>query len=228
MTSISRDRRTHRRPMDNTSELVHMLGQVTGGRGIRVASDGLTRTVISLQLLDSPVELPLLMPGSGSSPPMKSGAISNANIFLCGRRASISGTFFVIPRSHLSSSGQTMGRDVEQRPREYTGQKRRYPLHFNRFIRPRGPGVAVARGDTGGLFQGARHARGSPGTGSTPGTLKLYRFSWSMWHIKDGAAGNSILGRLFCIGFCWPCMRPHLAPLQHARLACRNSVPCRP
>ena len=90
--------------MDNTSELVQMWGQVTGGRGICVTRDGLTRTVISLQLLDSPVELPLLMPGSGSSPPMKSGAISNANIFLCGRRASISGTFFVIPRSHLSSA----------------------------------------------------------------------------------------------------------------------------
>ena len=101
MTSISRDRRTRRRPMDNISELVQMWGQVTGGRGTCVTRDGLTRTVISLQLLDSPVELPLLMPGSGSSPPMKSGAISNANIFLCGRRAPISGTFFVIPRSHL-------------------------------------------------------------------------------------------------------------------------------
>ena len=104
MTSISRDRRTRRRPMDNTSELVQMWGQVAGGGGICVTRDGLTRTVISLQLLDSPVELPLLMPGSGSSPPMKSGAISNANIFLCGRRAPISGTFFVIPRSHLSSA----------------------------------------------------------------------------------------------------------------------------
>ena len=155
MTSISRDRRTRRRPMDNTSELVQMWGQVTGGRGICVTRDGLTRTVISLQLLDSPVELPLLMPGSGSSPPMKSGAISNANIFLCGRRASISGTFFVIPRSHLSSSGQTMGRDVQQQWGEYLGSKRHYCLHTHRCICLRGPGVAVARGDTGGRLQRA-------------------------------------------------------------------------
>ena len=214
--------------MDNTSELVQMWGQVAGGGGICVTRDGLTRTVISLQLLDSPVELPLLMPGSGSSPPMKSGAISNANIFLCGEASSYLGHVFCYSAQSFFISGQTMGRDVEQRPRGYPGQKRRYPLHFNRFIRPRDPGVAVARGNTEGLFQGARHARGPPGTGSTPGTLKLYRFSWSMWHIKDGAAGNSILGRLFCIGFCWPCMRPHLAPLQRARLACRNSAPCRP
>ena len=132
MTSISRDRRTRRRPMDNTSELVQMWGQVAGGGGICVTRDGLTRTVISLQLLDSPVELPLLMPGSGSSPPMKSGAISNANIFLCGEASSYLGHVFCYSAQSFFISGQTMGRDVEQRPREYPGQKRRYPLHFNR------------------------------------------------------------------------------------------------
>ena len=155
MTSTSRDRRTRRRPMDNTSELVHMLGQVTGGRGIRVASDGLTRTVISLQLLDSPVELPLLMPGSGSSPPMKSGAISNANMFQCGEASSYLGHVFCYSAQSSFMSGQTMGRDVQQQWGEYLGSKRHYCLHTHRCICLRGPGVAVARGDTGGRLQRA-------------------------------------------------------------------------